>query len=60
MSYTTADEKRETARDSVKTAIQAIHEIVILKCYGHDEYTKEYQNVLYDSYLKLIEVSRQL
>lgn len=40
---TTADEKLDQAKAAIQTAAEALAEITIQRCYGHDTYTEDYQ-----------------
>ena len=41
MSVTTADEKIDSAEQSVKDAAEALSEVLIKECWGSDEYSDE-------------------
>lgn len=57
---TTAEEIRDEAVDSVKSAIKHISKIVVDQCHGHDDFSIAYRRVLRDSMQKLIEVREEL
>ena len=38
---TTADEKLESAKEHINAAIEDLSEIVVNRCWGHDEYVEE-------------------
>ena len=53
---TTADEKLNSAVDSLNSAIANLSEIVIDRCWGHDDYTTEFKEVLSKSMFDLIQI----
>lgn len=53
---TTADEKRDAAKDNIENAIKNLSEIVVDKVWGYDDFTKEYKKELLMATLKLIEI----
>ncbi len=43
---TTADEQLDSVKGHVKSAIDALNEIVVGECWGHDDLTPEYRLTL--------------
>lgn len=57
---TTADDKLNEVRKNIKDAIDNLNCIVVEQYWGHDEYTKEFHDIIYDTFHKLIEIRRKL
>ena len=53
---TTADEKLNSAVDSLNSAIANLSEIVIDRCWGYDDYNTEFKAVLSKSMFDLIKI----
>lgn len=57
---TTADLKLDSAREHLKFATMDLQEIVINECWGHDEFYKEFQKQLFETYIDLVRISKKL
>jgi hypothetical protein len=57
---TTADEKIDSAADHVRAAVGDLHAIIVEKCWGHDEYNREYYVELCSSYTRLVDVLKAM
>lgn len=57
---TTADEKRDTAKDNIETAIKNLSEIIVDKVWGSDEFNEEYKNKLLLAMSKLLEIQASI
>jgi hypothetical protein len=57
---TTADEKVESALESINNAIQSLSDIVVNQCWGHDSWNVEYRAKLEESFLSLMEIRKKL
>lgn len=57
---TTADEKRDAAKDNIEKAIKNLSEIIIDKVWGHDDFTQEYKKELFLAMSKLIEIQDRI
>lgn len=51
---TEADENLEFAKEAIDSAIQHLSKIVVERCWGSRDYTKEYSTVLRDTMTDLI------
>ena len=51
---TTATEKRDEAKEALRTAALALSEIVVNHCWGHDEFSEEYTGTLRKGMLDLL------
>ena len=51
---TTADEKVAEAKEHVDKALRALNEVIVLRCWGHEEYRPEYREALKDSFEDLL------
>lgn len=58
--HTTADEKLDIVKESVDCAILNISEMVINKCWGWENYTKEYQTNLRNVMNQLLDIRDNL
>lgn len=47
---TTADEKIEETKAAIDTAIKALAEILIVECWGYDEYNTDYDEMLKNTF----------
>lgn len=54
--HTMADEKRDSAKAHIQQAVEDLSEIIIRKCYGHDEYNKEYKKKMRAAFLALLDM----
>jgi len=52
---TTADEKRDSALDSIQSAIEDLGEIVVGECYGHDGFHGPYTKRINEAFQLLIQ-----
>lgn len=57
---TTADDRLDKASDCMGDAIKALGDIVIEKCWGHDEYRQEYEDTIRSVYIQLVELRAKL
>lgn len=57
---TAADENLESAKESIDNAIQHLSKIVVEKCWGHKDYTKEYSAILRNTMADLIFILSKL
>lgn len=57
---TTADEKLEEAREAVNKAVLALNEIVVLECWGHDEYDEKFRADIEAAFNRLRDIKRKL
>jgi replicative superfamily II helicase len=57
---TTADEKLDSASDHIKYAIRDLSTIVIDECWGHDEYSNEYTDVINEVLHQLLALKKKL
>ena len=60
MSYTTADEHRDSARQHIQEAIEDLSQIVIHECWGHDGYRPEYRDALEEALGELLRLRKNL
>lgn len=57
---TTADERLKAAKRSLQETIASLSDIVVQKCWGHDEYTPEYRQTLNETFRDLLEVQERI
>lgn len=57
---TTADESLEFAKEAIDSAIQHLSKIVVEKCWGYKDFTKEYSAILRNSMTDLISMLSRL
>ena len=57
---TKADENLDKAREAVDIAILALSDIVVNECWGHDEFSEEFQENIEDSFSQLRAVKSRL
>ena len=56
---TTADEKVDEARSHVGDAVKCLSEIVIDKCWGHDDFNEEFRKKVKSVFLQLLELQEE-
>ena len=57
---TTADEKRDTAKDHIKMATKNLSEIIVDKVWGSDEFSLEYENRLLTALFDLLKIQASI
>ncbi len=57
---TIADEKLYEAETHIQIAIDALSQIVVHKCQGHDDYNAEHQAKIQDVFIKLLAIRAEL
>ena len=57
---TTADDRKQSAKESVEDAVKSLSNIVIDECWGADDFSKKHQEELYDALMTLIKVKKVL
>ena len=57
---TTADEKLDQARECVKVACEALSDIVIGECHGHDQFVSGYTHMLSGQLIALLHVKKEI
>lgn len=57
---TTADEKLDEARKHIYQAVLALNEIVILECYGHDDFDQDTKDKVRESFQNLLKIRQEL
>jgi hypothetical protein len=57
---TRADQNRDDAIDHIQEAIKNLSDIVIGKCWGHDEFSDEYRQKIRKTLYALIELEEDL
>lgn len=57
---TTADEHLDSAAEHIRAAIKDLTEIVIEECWGHDEFTAEYQTTVSEVFDELRKLKGRL
>jgi hypothetical protein len=57
---TVADEHRDSAREHVAAATRDLCAILAEDCWGHDEYSEDYQKSLEEAFVMLRKVKRLL
>ena len=60
MVTTTADEKLQSAKDHIEAAVKDVAEIVIDKCWGHDDFSPSYRKKINDFFDDLRELGRKI
>lgn len=58
--YTTADAHRDRVRQQISEAIKDLTAILIDECWGHDEYSEEYLQVLEQAFTDLREMKKKI
>jgi hypothetical protein len=53
---TTADEKRDAAKDNIKAAIKNLSEIIVDEVWGSDDFNQEYKTKLFLAMSTLLEI----
>ena len=57
---TTADEKLSSVKEHLRLALEDLSEIVIQKCWGYDEFNRQYQRILHECFTELVNVRSRL
>lgn len=57
---TTADEKIKSAKGHIKDAIDDLKSVLVDECWGHDDFTPEYNEALTDSFTDLLRINTRL
>lgn len=57
---TTADDKVDSAVEHINSAVESISDVVVSKCYGYDEYSREYRKNLAIALQELLELRETL
>ena len=60
MTVTTADEKIDEARTSIRDAAKALSEVVVDECWGADEYKPEFRATLRGVLNDLLDIKERL
>lgn len=53
---TTADEKIESARDNISSAVASLAEVIVGRCWGYDEFNDEFNVKMKNAFKTLIEL----
>jgi len=57
---TEADERLKSAKEHLQAAIKDLSEIAINKCWGYDEYSKEWKHKMKEMLVALLEMQEEL
>jgi len=57
---TSADEHLYEAKENISKAVSELSEIVINKCWGHDDFSEEYKAKIKNTFLTLLELRDDL
>ena len=57
---TTADEQLDLAKEDIQTALAHLSQIIVDRCWGWDEFTKEYREAIAQSLTDLIAIRDRL
>lgn len=57
---TTADEKLDACSFHINEAVQDLKEVLVEECWGHDQYRKEYREMLDRMFMDLMRMKKKL